>query len=169
MTDEDDGDGRDSDTSETRELTVSRVVEAPPERVYQAFVDPDELAQWMHPPGADCTIHHLDADEGGTYRITMNGETPDGTEYSHTYGGTFEELDPGERIVRTSDTDEFATIFFAGLRSDSVRDLLAVREALHCGGLEAPYRGNTGGIIAIVAVTNPGECDRIDGRPYRGQ
>lgn len=91
----------DGATNETRSLTTSQVIEAPPERVYRTFVDPDELAQWMHPPGANCEIHHLDADEGGTYRITMSGESPDGTEYSHTYGGTFEELVPGERIVQT--------------------------------------------------------------------
>lgn len=101
MTDEDRTDVTDSDTSETRELTVSRLIEAPPGRVYRAFVDPDELARWMHPPGADCEVHHLDANEGGSYRITMRGEMPDGSEYSHTYSGTFEELVPGERIVQT--------------------------------------------------------------------
>jgi uncharacterized protein YndB with AHSA1/START domain len=101
MTDEDNGDTTASVTSETRELTTSRVVEAPPERVYEAFTDPDELGQWMHPSGATCEVHHLEAEEGGTYRITMSGETPDGNEYGHTYGGTFEELVPGERIVQT--------------------------------------------------------------------
>ena len=101
MTDEDTTDDTDSDTTETRELTASRVVEAPPERVYEAFTDPDELRQWMHPPGATCEIHHFEPEEGGTYRITMRGETPDGDEYGHTYGGTFEQLVPGERIVQT--------------------------------------------------------------------
>lgn len=101
MTDEDNGGTTEQRTSETRELTVSRVVEAPPDRVYGAFVDPDELARWMHPPGATCEVHRFEAEVGGSYRITMSGQTPDGSEYSHTYGGTFEELVPGERIVQT--------------------------------------------------------------------
>lgn len=90
----------DETTAETKRLAVSRVIEAPPERVYEAFVDPEELGQWMHPPGARCEIHHLEPEEGGTYRITMRGETPDGAEYGHTYGGTYRELVPGERIVQ---------------------------------------------------------------------
>jgi uncharacterized protein YndB with AHSA1/START domain len=100
MTGNDDGERTDRNQTDTKELTVSRVIQAPPERVYRAFVDPDELAQWMHPPGANCEIHHFDAEEGGSYRITMSGETPDGDEYSHSYSGTFEELVPGERIVQ---------------------------------------------------------------------
>lgn len=100
MTDEDHGDTTEQRTDKTRELTVSRVVEAPPDRAYEAFVDPDELAKWMHPPGATCEIQRFEAEVGGSYRITMRGETPDGSAYSHTYGGTFEELVPGERIVQ---------------------------------------------------------------------
>lgn len=100
MTRETDGGSSDGAPSETRELAVSRVVEATPARVYEAFTDPDELGQWMHPPGATCEVHHLEPEEGGTYRITMSGETPDGAEYGHTYGGTFRELVPGERIVQ---------------------------------------------------------------------
>ena len=120
----DDGNGRttDGESSETRALSVSRVVEAPPERVYEAFLDPDELSEWMHPPGAACEVHHLEPETGGTYRITMLGERPDGTEYGHTYGGPFEELVPGERIVQTevAESDESAaevtlTVTFAAV------------------------------------------------------
>lgn len=100
MTDDGNGETVESDAVETKRLTASRVVGAPPGRVYEAFVDPDELAEWMHPPGARCEVHHFEPEEGGTYRITMRGETPDGEEYAHTYGGTFEELVPGERIVQ---------------------------------------------------------------------
>ena len=101
MTHDGNGDTVDRETTETKQLTTSRVVAAPPQRVYEAFVDPDELAEWMHPPGARCEVHQFEAEVGGTYRITMRGETPDGDEYAHTYGGTFEELVPGERIVQT--------------------------------------------------------------------
>ncbi len=108
MTDHDTEESTDSEPDATRSLTTSRVIDAPPQRVYEAFVDPDELGQWMHPPGATCQVHHLEPEEGGTYRITMRGETPDGSEYSHTYGGTFEELVPGERIVQTEVPDDDA-------------------------------------------------------------
>lgn len=99
MTDTHD-DPSESATTETRELTVSRVIEAPRDRVYEAFLDPEELAQWMHPGGFSAEVHHLDPEEGGTYRITMRGEAGEMSDHSHSYGGTFEELVPGERIVQ---------------------------------------------------------------------
>ena len=100
MTDESGGNEPNSATTETRELTVSRVVEAPPERVYEAFVDPDELAEWYHPPGFGAEVHDFDATEGGSYRITMAGQTPETEEHAHTYDGNFEVLEPGQRIVQ---------------------------------------------------------------------
>lgn len=101
MTDDTTSTTEDSEPTETRELTVSRVIEAPPERVYEAFVDPDELAEWMHPPGFSAEVHHLDPEEGGTYRISMQGESGEMADHSHSYTGVFEELVPGERIVQT--------------------------------------------------------------------
>lgn len=101
MTDNDNGEPTNSTTSDTRELTVSRVIEAPPTRVYEAFVDPDELAEWYHPPGFKAEIHDFNAEEGGSYRISMTGTTEGNADYSHSYTGTFEELVPGERIVQT--------------------------------------------------------------------
>ncbi|WP_458208052.1 SRPBCC family protein [Haladaptatus sp. NG-SE-30] len=93
-------------TTQERSITVSRVIEAPPERVYQAFLDPDELAQWLPPTGFSAEVHHLEPEEGGTYRITFTGETEAFADYDHSFGGTYLELVPGERIVYT---DEFET------------------------------------------------------------
>lgn len=86
---------------ETKKLTVSRVIDASPERIYQAYIDPDELAQWMHPDGFRAEVHELEPEEGGSYTITMAGAAEGMEDYGHTYGGRYEELVPGERIVQT--------------------------------------------------------------------
>ena len=91
---------------EGRSITVSRLIEAPPDRVYEAFLDPDELAAWLPPTGFSAEVHELEPEEGGRFRITFTGDTEELAEYDHTFGGTYLELVPGERIVHT---DEFET------------------------------------------------------------
>ncbi|WP_323173299.1 SRPBCC domain-containing protein [Natrialba sp. PRR66] len=88
-------------TTDERTMTVSRVIQAPPERVYDAFLDPDELAQWLPPTGFSAEVHHLEPEEGGTFRATFTGETPEFADMGHSFGGTYQELEPGERIVYT--------------------------------------------------------------------
>jgi uncharacterized protein YndB with AHSA1/START domain len=94
----------DTPTSETRTMTASRVIEALPERVYDAFLDPDDLAAWLPPTGFTAEVHHLEPVEGGTYRMTFYGDTEELAEYEQSFGGTYVELSRGERIVYT---DEF--------------------------------------------------------------
>ena len=101
----DDGQQNDDRTNE-RTMTVSRVIEAPPERVYEAFLDPDELVQWLPPTGFSAEVHQLEPEEGGTFRMTFTGETEELAEYGSTFGGTYQELVPGKRIVHT---DAFET------------------------------------------------------------
>lgn len=79
-------------------LTISRVFKAPPERVYKAFLDPAASAKWLPPYGFTCTVHHMDARVGGTYRMSF---TNFGSGKSHAFGGTYVELVPGERIRYT--------------------------------------------------------------------
>ncbi|WP_226042772.1 SRPBCC family protein [Natrinema sp. DC36] len=100
------GNGDDGQQTDKQSMTVSRVIKASPERVYEAFVNPDELAQWLPPTGFSAEVHHLEPEVGGTYRMTFTGETEELAEYGSTFGGTYLELDPGERIVYT---DEFET------------------------------------------------------------
>lgn len=100
--DTDDG----ASTTERRSITLSRVIEAPPERVYEAFLDPDELAQWLPPTGFSAEVHHLEPEVGGTFRITFTGQTEEFEGYDHSFGGTYLELVPGERIINT---DAFET------------------------------------------------------------
>ena len=108
MTTNGNGDDRQQSDTQTAErtMTVSRVIETPPERVYEAFLDPDELVQWLPPTGFSAEVHQLEPEEGGTFRMTFTGETEEFAEYSHSFGGTYRELVPGQRIVHT---DAFET------------------------------------------------------------
>lgn len=76
-------------------VTLHRVLRAPPERVYRAFLDPDAIAKWLPPNGFTCTVHHLDARVGGSYRMSFtNFSTGNG----HSFGGTYLDLVPNKRI-----------------------------------------------------------------------
>ena len=76
-------------------VTLHRVVRAPPERVYRAFLDADAIAKWLPPNGFTCKVHHLDATVGGSYRMSFtNFSTGNG----HSFGGTYLELVPNKRI-----------------------------------------------------------------------
>ena len=92
-------------TGETsgRRITVSHVIEAPPERIYEAFLDPDQLAEWLPPTGFSAEVHHLEPEVGGTFRITFTAETVDFEPREHSFHGTYQELVPGERIVYTEE------------------------------------------------------------------
>jgi uncharacterized protein YndB with AHSA1/START domain len=87
-------------------VRLHRVLRAPAERVYRAFLDPAALAKWLPPNGFTCTVHHLDARVGGTYRMTFNNLT---TGHGHSFGGTYLELVPNDRI-RHDDTFEDASL-----------------------------------------------------------
>ena len=89
--------------SEGGSARVSVIVRAPAERVYRAFLDPAALAKWWPPNGFTATIHHLDSREGGSYRATF---TNFGAGESHSFGGTFLELDPHRRIRSTCIFDD---------------------------------------------------------------
>ena len=76
-------------------IRLHRVLNAPPERIYRAFLDADAYAKWLPPNGFTCKVHQLDARVGGTYRATFtNFSTGNG----HSFGGKYLELVPNERI-----------------------------------------------------------------------
>jgi uncharacterized protein YndB with AHSA1/START domain len=76
-------------------IRLHRVFTAPPERIYKAFVDSDAKCKWLPPYGFTAKMHHSDARVGGTYRMSFTNFT---TGSSHTFGGEYVELVPGERI-----------------------------------------------------------------------
>lgn len=80
-----------------------RVLRATPERIYRAFLDPDAMAKWLPPHGFTCKVHHLDARVGGDYRASFTNFT---TGKSHSFGGVYLELTPGERICHTDKFDD---------------------------------------------------------------
>jgi uncharacterized protein YndB with AHSA1/START domain len=87
----------------THTIRLHRVLRATPERVYRAFLDADALAKWLPPNGFTGKVHHLDAQVGGTYRMSF---TNFATGKSHSFGGTYLELRPHERIRYTDKFDD---------------------------------------------------------------
>lgn len=63
---------------------LHRVLATKPEKVYRAFLEPDALAKWLPPNGFTCTVHHLDAKVGGTFKMSFRNFT---TGHSHSFGG----------------------------------------------------------------------------------
>lgn len=84
-------------------ILLHRVIAAKPEKVYRAFIEPDAVASWIPPYGFLCTVHQLDARVGGKHRMSFRNFTTGG---SHSFGGTYLELVPGERIVYTDKFDD---------------------------------------------------------------
>jgi len=82
----------------TNSVSLHRVLRAPPERVYRAFLDAAALAKWLPPHGFTNTVHHLDAKVGGTYRMSFTNFT---SGHAHSFGGEYLELVPNERIRYT--------------------------------------------------------------------
>src|SRR5689334_14700025 len=89
-------------TNNTNTVRLHRVLRAKPERIYRAFLDADAMVKWLPPHGFTGKVHHLDAKVGGTYRMSF---TNFNTGNSHSFGGTYLELMPGERIVHTDKFD----------------------------------------------------------------
>jgi len=87
----------------TNTVRLHRVLRAPPERVYRAFLDADALAKWMAPNGFTGKVHHIDARVGGTYRMSFTNFTSGN---SHSFGGEYLELLPNERIRHTDSFDD---------------------------------------------------------------
>jgi len=71
--------------------------------VYRAFLDPDAQVKWLPPHGFTGKLHHSDVREGGGYRMSFTNFT---TGQSHTFGGTYQELVPNERIRYTDEFDD---------------------------------------------------------------
>ena len=84
-------------------VRLHRVIRATPERLYRAFLDADAMAKWLPPHGFTGKVHHLDATVGGTYRMSFTNFS---SGHSHSFGGTYLELVPNERIRHTDRFDD---------------------------------------------------------------
>ena len=90
-------------SSPTNTVRLHRVLRAPAERVYRAFLDPDAMTRWLPPHGFLGKVHEMDARVGGGYRMSF---TNFGTGTSHSFRGTYVELTPHERIRYTDRFDD---------------------------------------------------------------
>src|SRR5262245_56802806 len=87
----------------TNTIRLHRVLRAPPDRVYRAFLDADAKAKWLPPNGFTGKVHHLDARVGGTYKMSFTNFS---TGKSQSFGGKYLELTPSERIRFTDAFDD---------------------------------------------------------------
>jgi uncharacterized protein YndB with AHSA1/START domain len=84
-------------------IKLHRVIAARPEKVYRAFLEADAVASWLPPYGFLCTVHELEGRVGGRHRMSFRNFT---TGNGHSFGGTYIELVPGERLVYTDSFDD---------------------------------------------------------------
>ena len=84
-------------------LRLHRVLRAPPECVYRAFLDADALVKWLPPHGFTSKVHHLEPRVGGTFRMSFTNFR---SGHSHAFGGEYLELVPHQRIRYTDKFDD---------------------------------------------------------------
>lgn len=84
-------------------IRLHRVLATSPEKVYRAFLEADALAKWLPPNGFTCTVHHSEPAVGGTFKMSFRNFT---TGHSHSFGGEYLELVPGERLRYTDNFDD---------------------------------------------------------------
>ena len=87
----------------TGTVRFHRVLRAPPERVYRAFLEPDALARWLPPFGFLCRVHEMDARVGGRFRMSFVNF---GRGQAHSFGGEYLELVPSRRLRYTDRFDD---------------------------------------------------------------
>ena len=87
----------------SRSVRLHRVLRAKPEKVYRAFLEADALAKWLPPYGFTCTVHHLEAAVGGTFKMSFRNFS---TGNSHAFGGEYLELIPNKLIRYTDKFDD---------------------------------------------------------------
>jgi uncharacterized protein YndB with AHSA1/START domain len=84
-------------------IKLHRVFKAAPEKIYRAFLDADAQAKWLPPNGFTCKVHHMDAKVGGTYKMSFTNFS---SGKSHSFGGKYLELVPGEYIRYSDQFDD---------------------------------------------------------------
>lgn len=87
----------------TNTIRLHRVLRAPAERIYRAFLDADAIVKWLPPNGFTCRVHKLEAKVGGVHKMSFKNFT---TQKGHSFGGTYLELKPGELIRYTDKFDD---------------------------------------------------------------
>jgi uncharacterized protein YndB with AHSA1/START domain len=84
-------------------VRLHRVLTTKPEKVYRAFLEADAMAKWLPPNGFTCTVHQFEGKVGGSFKMSFRNFT---TGHSHSFGGKYLELVPGERLRYTDTFDD---------------------------------------------------------------
>ena len=87
----------------TGTVRIHRVLRAAPQKVYRAFLEPGAMAKWLPPYGFTCTVHHMEAQVGGTFKMSFQNFT---NGQAHSFGGAYLELVPNERLRYTDVFDD---------------------------------------------------------------
>ena len=109
-------------TNPSGTVHLHRVLRAPAERIYRAFLEPAAIVKWLPPHGFTCTVQEIDVRVGGGFRMSF---TNFGTGGSHSFGGKYLELEPGQRIRYTDRFDD------PGLPGEMITTV--VLRAVSCG------------------------------------
>lgn len=142
----------------TNTVRLHRVLRAPPERVYRAFLDADALVKWIPPNGFTGKVHHLDARVGGTFRMSFTNFS---TGHGHSFGGEYLELVPHQRIRHTDRFDDpnlpgtlQVTLTFTPVSCGT--ELQVVQEGIPAViPLEACYLGWQESLTLLAALVEP--------------
>jgi uncharacterized protein YndB with AHSA1/START domain len=94
---------RGTKTVSANEVRLHRILRATPEKVYRAFLDTEALAKWLPPNGFTCKVHEMNAKVGGGFKMSFTNFS---TGKSHSFGGTYVDLTPPERIRYTEKFDD---------------------------------------------------------------
>ncbi len=121
----------------SRQLVVRRTLRATPERVFEAFTDPEQLKQWWWPSGFTAPAAEVDLRVGGAYRIAMRWPEyiPEESHFSHSMGGEYYEIDRPHRLVMSGRAineeqgELFATLIELTLEDSAEGTLLTMRQS----------------------------------------
>ena len=87
----------------TNTIRLHRVLRSTPQKIYRAFLEPDAMCKWLPPHGFTAKMHHMEAKVGGTFRMSF---TNFGTGNGNSFGGSYLELVPNERLRYTDKFDD---------------------------------------------------------------
>lgn len=125
-----------------RTVRLHRVLRTTPQKVYRAFLEAGAMAKWLPPHGFTCTVHHMEARVGGTFRMSFHNFTSGN---GHSFGGEYLELVPNERIRYT---DKFEDASLSG-----VMEVTVVLKPVLCGTELSITQGGIPDVIPLEMCT----------------
>ena len=84
-------------------VSLHRILKASPKKVFRAFTQASAIASWLPPYGFLCTVDHIKAEKGGTFRMSFENFS---TGHSHSFGGTYVEVKQDEFLKYTDKFDD---------------------------------------------------------------